>query len=108
MSLDVLSSTYFSYAHSIISCGIVFWGNSSYSEDIFKIQKRIIRIIMNSRRNAPCPQLFKDLNILPLKSQYIYTPSLYLLPTYLLTPWSRVLLEKLTGFVDNQEIPRIL
>ena len=30
------------------------------------------------------------------------------LPTYLLTPWSRVLLEKLTGFAANQEIPRIL
>ena len=29
-------------------------------------------------------------------------------PTYLLTPWSRVLLEKLTGFAANQEIPRIL
>ena len=28
--------------------------------------------------------------------------------TYLLTPWSRVLLEKLTGFAVNQEIPRIL
>ena len=27
---------------------------------------------------------------------------------YLLTPWSRVLLEKLTGFATNQEIPRIL
>ena len=31
----------------------------------------------------------------------------YLL-TYLLTPWSRVLLEKLTGFAVSQEIPRIL
>jgi hypothetical protein len=28
--------------------------------------------------------------------------------TYLLTPWNRVLLEKLTGFAANQEIPRIL
>jgi hypothetical protein len=28
--------------------------------------------------------------------------------TYLLTVWSRVLLEKLTGFVANQEILRIL
>ena len=27
---------------------------------------------------------------------------------YLLTPWSRVLLEKLTGFAANQEIPRDL
>jgi hypothetical protein len=28
--------------------------------------------------------------------------------TYVLTPWSRILLEKLTGFTANQEIPRIL
>ena len=28
--------------------------------------------------------------------------------TYLLTPWSRVLLEKLTGFAANQEFPSIL
>ena len=28
--------------------------------------------------------------------------------TYLLTPWSGVLLEKLTGFAANQEIPHIL
>ena len=36
----------------------------------------------------------------------IYT--VYLKCTYLLTPWSRVLLKKLTGFAANQEIPRIL
>jgi hypothetical protein len=28
--------------------------------------------------------------------------------TYLLTPWSRVLLEKLTGFAASQEIPRVI
>jgi len=72
MSLEVLRSTYFSYAESIISYGIIFWGNSSYSDDIFKIQERIIRIIINSSRNASCRQLFKDLNILPIQSQYIY------------------------------------
>jgi len=77
MSLDILRSTYFSYAHSIISYGIIFWGNSSYSEDIFKIQKRIIRIIINSSRNASCWQLFKDLNILPIQSQYIYSILLF-------------------------------
>jgi hypothetical protein len=34
------------------------------------------------------------------------SPLRYLL-TYLLTPWSRALLEKLTGFAASQEIPRI-
>jgi hypothetical protein len=71
MSIDVLRSTYFSYVHSIISYGIVFWGNSSHSEDVFKIQKRIIRIIMSSGRKASCRQLFRELNILPFQSQYI-------------------------------------
>ena len=33
---------------------------------------------------------------------------LHFILTYLLTPWSRVLLQKLTGFAANQEIPRIL
>ena len=30
-----------------------------------------------------------------------------LILTYLITPWSRVLLEKLTGSAASQEIPRI-
>lgn len=77
MSLDVLS-THVSYAHSIISYGIIFWGNSSHSKDIFKIQKRIIRIIMNSSRNASCRQPFKDLHILPIQSQCIYSILLFI------------------------------
>jgi len=70
MSLDVLRSKYFSYVQPIISYGIIFSGNSSHSEEIFKIQKKIIRIIMNSSKNASCRQLFKELNILPIQSQY--------------------------------------
>jgi hypothetical protein len=71
MSVDVLRSAYFLYVRSIISYEIIFWGNSSHSEEIFKIQKRIIRIIMNSSKNASCWQPFKELNILPIQSKYI-------------------------------------
>jgi len=48
MSQKVLRSTYFLYAHSTMSNGLIFWGNSTDSDDIFKIPKRIIRIITNS------------------------------------------------------------
>jgi hypothetical protein len=78
MSLKVLRSTYFSYAHSIMSYGLIFWGNSTDSDDIFKIQKRIIRIIMNSNKNTSCRELFKKLYILPLQSQYIYSILLFI------------------------------
>jgi hypothetical protein len=49
MSQDALRTIYFSYFHAILSYGIIFWGNSAYSSCIFKIQKRIIRIIMNAK-----------------------------------------------------------
>jgi len=79
MSLAVLKSVYYSYAHSIMSYGLIFWGNSTDSIDIFKIQKRIIRIITNSNKNASCRELFKRLNILPLQSQYIYSILLFII-----------------------------
>ena len=61
---------YCSYVHSIITYGIIIWGNSPHSTHIFKIQKRIIRIMTISRGRDSCRQLFKRLEILPLKSQY--------------------------------------
>jgi hypothetical protein len=39
MSQDTLTTIYFSYFHSILSYGIIFWGNSAHSSNIFKIQK---------------------------------------------------------------------
>ena len=48
-SPEILRMVYFSYFQSIMSYGIIFWGNSHHSINIFKIQKRIIRIITNSK-----------------------------------------------------------
>jgi len=68
---------YFSCFHSIMSYGIIFWGNSHYSINIFKIQKRIIRIMTYSNRRDTCRPLFDQLRILPLPSQYIYSLLLF-------------------------------
>ena len=35
-----LRTIYYSYVHSIISYGIIFWENSPYSNSIFKIKKK--------------------------------------------------------------------
>ena len=77
MSQNTLRTIYFSYFHSILSYGLIFWGNSAYGSNIFNIQKRIIRIIMNARSRDSCHQLFKKLKILPLKSQYIFSLLLF-------------------------------
>jgi hypothetical protein len=50
---------------------IIFWGYSSHSNNIFKLQKRIIRIITNSRTRDSYRDLCKKLNISPFFSIYI-------------------------------------
>jgi hypothetical protein len=37
MPLETLKMIYFAYFHSIMSYGIIFWGNQSYSDRIFNI-----------------------------------------------------------------------
>ena len=70
---------YYSYVHSIITYAIIFWGNSSHSISVFKIQKQIIRIMTNSRGRESCRQLFRKLEILPLHSQYILSMLLFVI-----------------------------
>jgi len=71
MSLETLRMVYFAYIHSIISYGIIFGGNQPYSDTIFKIKKKVIRVITSSRPRDSCRELFKNLEIIPLHSQYI-------------------------------------
>jgi hypothetical protein len=56
-----------------MSNGIIFWGNSTYANRIFKLQKRVIRIITGVGNRDACRELFKNLKILILVSQYIYS-----------------------------------
>jgi hypothetical protein len=73
MSIDVMKSMYYSYGHSILSYGIILWGNSHLSDNMFKMQKRIIRVITSSGRYESCRELFKKLQPLPRQSQYIFS-----------------------------------
>ena len=39
ISTNNLRTVYFAYVHSIITCGIVLWGNSPHSNYMFKLQR---------------------------------------------------------------------
>ena len=67
MSTETLRMVYFAYVHSIRSYRIIFVENQPYNE-IFKIQKRAIRTVTNSRMRDSCRDLFQRLEI--------YTPIL--------------------------------
>jgi hypothetical protein len=67
---------YHSLFHSITFYGIMFWGNSPHSPVIFKMQKRVIMILICSYRES-CTRLFKELKILMLTWQYIFSLLLF-------------------------------
>jgi hypothetical protein len=73
MSLEAMRLIYFSHFHSVLSYGIIFYGNSLHRKCIFRIQKGTIRVVTNSGLRDSCWELFKKLQILPLYSQYIYS-----------------------------------
>jgi hypothetical protein len=61
-----------------MSYGIIFRGNSSYSSVLFKIQKRVIRMMMGCVYGESCRKLFKDLKILLHSSDSIFSLLLYI------------------------------
>jgi hypothetical protein len=46
---STLRTTYYAYIHSILSYGIIFWGRSSNVNKLFILQKKIVKIITNTR-----------------------------------------------------------
>jgi len=71
MSHSILKTVYYSYFNAIISYGLPFWGNSPHAMKIFRMQKRIVRIMMGHTNRVSCRNLFNRLQILPFASQYI-------------------------------------
>jgi hypothetical protein len=70
--MNTLLSIYHSYFNSVMTYGLTFWGNSLHAEMVFKLQKRVIRLIKGYGYRNFCREHFRDMNILPLRSQYIY------------------------------------
>jgi len=69
---------YYSYFHSVMTYGFLFWGNSPDSIKIFRLQKKIIRIMTGCKSTDSCRKLFFNLEILPLPSQYILSLLLFM------------------------------
>jgi hypothetical protein len=69
---DTLKSVYFAYFDSIIKYGIIFWGNSSSSKNIFTLQRKVVRIMAGVKPRISYRTLFKRLEFLPLPFEYIF------------------------------------
>jgi len=70
---NYVRSAYFAFFQSIMSYGILVWGNSAHISDTLIIQKKIIRILSDADRLAHCKPLFIKLKIMTVINLYIYT-----------------------------------
>jgi len=71
VNTNAIIMIYNSLFHAVMTYGIIFGGNSFHSIQVFRMQKRAIRIIMGRGNRESCRNLFKELKILPLMARYI-------------------------------------
>jgi hypothetical protein len=59
---------YHAYFHSVLSYGIIVWGNFPHRVDIFRLHKKVITITRGIKSTDSCTDCFEWLKILPLLS----------------------------------------
>ena len=94
LSREALKIIYFAYVHSLLTNGVIFWGNSVHSIKIFRIKEKIIIIMGNLRSRDSCRNTFKTMKILPFYSQYIFSILIYIINNRHL-------------FITNQEVHNV-
>jgi len=77
-SINTLRNIYFANFQSHVIYGILFWGGDSLSTNIFKLQKKVVRLICNVKRKTSCTELFRTLSVLPVPCVYIMETVYYI------------------------------
>ena len=95
-SAPSLKMIYYVFFYSVMSYGIIFWGNWWHSSIIFRLQKKVIRIMEGCGNRVSCRSLFKKFQILPLNSQYIF-----IIHHLFFIPWIRTGLQNPYGYGNN-------
>lgn len=94
---DCIMAFYHANIVSHLRYGVVLWGRSTDSSQLFIEQKKLLRLIFNLPYNYPCRELFKNHNLFTLPSLYIYELLKYAVENGIISP----------AMVDNQRSPHI-
>lgn len=67
-----LMSVYYANVHSILTYGIIVWGQACAVDRVFIIQKRILRLLFGLSSQVSCRECFKCNSILTLTCIYLF------------------------------------
>jgi len=84
MSTHMLWSIYFAYFQSRLWNRILFWGSDGETVQVFRLQKKMIRVITGEHKRESCTHIFKKFRILTLTNLTIYSRGVVL---YKKVPW---------------------
>jgi len=84
LNSDTLKTLYYSFVYPYLVYCIENWGLASkiYIDSLFKLQKRLIRIIAGVNYLAHTASLFSQKEIMPLFKIYIYTVLVFMFKVY--------------------------
>ncbi|KAJ8709117.1 hypothetical protein PYW07_008943 [Mythimna separata] len=71
LNIEALLTAYYGLVESVIRYGVIFWGNSTDRDIIFKRQKYCLRSIFNLKTTDSCKNYFTKYRVLTLPSLYI-------------------------------------
>lgn len=87
VSENAVVVAYHGYISSILRYGVIFWGNSSGREMVFKSQKKCIRAIFGLIPAESCRPYFQKNEILTVSSIYIYEAAVFVKSNQDLYKW---------------------
>jgi hypothetical protein len=67
----MIRSIYYAYFQSRLQYGIIFWGSAKDSIMVFRIQKKVMRLIVGVNKRTSCRSIFIQFKILTVPSLYI-------------------------------------
>jgi hypothetical protein len=71
-SYNIIRLSYHSYFQSRLKYGIIFWGAAIDNIKVFRIQKKVIQLIVGMNKRTPCRSIFHQYKIWTLTSIYIF------------------------------------
>lgn len=77
VNINTLVTAYHGLVASSLRFGVIFWGNCSERERIFRAQKRCLRSMTGLKTTESCQPVFKSLRILTLPSLYILEVAIF-------------------------------
>lgn len=77
VSQSAVLTAYHAYVTTTLRYGVIFWGNCSERETIFKAQKKCLRSVCHLKPTDSCQPYFSKFKILTFPCLYIYEMSLF-------------------------------